>query len=101
MKKFTKNDASFVCVNCGSFVPELRSSSRDHCSTCLYGLHVDVNPGDRANSCEGVLVPVAVVVNQKGYVIKYRCNKCGTTINNKAAMDDNFEEMLKICKKQQ
>ena len=95
MKKFTKNDSSFTCINCGAFVPELKTTSRDHCNNCLHGLHVDVNPGDRANECKGVLVPIGVTTK-----IHYKCAKCGARVNNKSAHDDNFEEMLKICKKQ-
>ena len=101
MKRFTKNDSSFVCANCGFAVPSLGVSSRDHCSQCLNSLHVDINPGDRANSCRGILKPESVVPNRKGYVINYICLKCGASINNKTAEDDNFEEILKICKTRQ
>lgn len=102
MKKFTKNDKGFKCVHCGGVVPPLVSSSRDHCNLCLHGLHVDINPGDRANICCGVLKPVNVTPDaRKGYVIHYTCKSCGTHINNKSAHDDNFEEIIKICKTHQ
>ena len=101
MKKFTKNDSGFICINCGFAVPVLVSSSRDHCTQCLHGLHIDINPGDRANTCRGVLKPVEIKVDgKKGYVIIYKCAKCQNVIHNKAASDDNFEEILRICKTQ-
>ena len=102
MKKFQKNDAGFTCINCGLTVPSLKTSSRDHCTHCLYGLHVDINPGDRANTCKGILKPYSVTTDaRKGYVIQYKCLTCGASVKNKTAADDNFEEVLKICKTQQ
>ena len=101
MKQFTKNDNSFVCINCKAFVPVLKTTSRNHCNSCLYSLHVDINPGDRANECKGVLEPVGLVTSgKKGYIIQYKCKKCGAVTNNRSAVDDNFEELLKLCKKQ-
>lgn len=99
MKKFTKNDAGFVCVHCGHSVPKLEKSSRDHCNKCLYGLHVDIYPGDRANTCRGELQPIGVLTSsKKGYVIEYRCKACGKAINNKAAQDDDFEALLNLSR---
>lgn len=98
-KKFTKNDNSFICQHCGANVPALTSSSRDHCNQCLHSLHVDINPGDRANTCHGLLIPQEISLsNKKGYVITYKCEKCGQTHNNKAAEDDSFETILSIMK---
>jgi hypothetical protein len=48
-KRFVKNDDFFVCVHCGKEVKPLGYTSRDHCPFCLWSVHVDVNPGDRAN----------------------------------------------------
>jgi len=97
MRKFVKNDANFDCAHCGHFVPELKTSSRDHCNKCLHGLHVDINPGDRANTCRGTLKPTGVrPTSKKGYVIEFRCLACRANISNKAAHDDDFETMLKL-----
>lgn len=101
-KRFIKNDSGFTCINCGVSVPPLKTTSRDHCSNCLYSLHVDVNPGDRANSCKGTLEPISIIPDsKKGYIIEFKCKQCKATVRNKAASDDNFKEMLKICKEQQ
>ncbi len=97
MKQFTKNDEGFVCSNCGKAVDRLKYSSRDHCTNCLCSLHV---PGDRQNACGGLLVPIEVSQNsKKGYIITYKCQKCGKTHNNKSADDDNFSTILKVMNK--
>ena len=93
-----KNDNSFVCNHCGREVSKLGYTSRDHCPYCLHSIHVDIVPGDRANTCRGSLVPIAVESNNKGYVIVYKCSKCGEIKRNKSAEDDNFDEMLKVAK---
>lgn len=94
-----KNDSGFVCVNCGRQVEKLGVTSRNHCPYCLHSLHVDIVPGDRANSCKGLLRPIAVETNaKKGYVIVFRCDKCGAITRNKSADDDNFEKLLEVAK---
>ena len=100
MKNFEKNDNGFICAVCGEAVSPLKYSSRDHCVRCLCSLHVDVFPGDRANDCRGVLVPIDVESNsKKGYVIVYKCRKCGKLHNNKSAEDDKFSTLLKVMNK--
>ena len=94
---FKKIDNDFVCVWCGFQVKALGYTSRDHCPKCLTSLHVDINPGDRQNTCKGLLVPIfAKDTNKKGYVITYKCSKCSTEHNNKCAQDDNFNAILKV-----
>ena len=92
-----KNDNGFVCRNCGRQVDPLGYTSRDHCPFCLHSIHVDIVPGDRANECLGTLVPQLVEPsNKKGYIITYKCDKCGEIKRNKSADDDDFEVMLNI-----
>lgn len=99
-KNFEKKDEGFTCSFCKKFVPPLNYTSRDHCPFCLKSLHVDNNPGDRSCTCLGEMMPVSVEYNnKKGYVITYKCKKCGYIHKNKTATDDNFEEILKIVKK--
>ena len=97
MKNFTKNDNGFICQNCGKEVKPLGYTSRDHCPSCLCSIHIDIMPGDRSNTCLGLLIPVGVETsNKKGYVINYKCSKCGELHNNKAAEDDKFSTILTI-----
>ena len=86
-KRFAKNDEGFICANCGKEVVPLGYSSRNHCPFCLWSLHLDINPGDRASECGGLMRPSAVTSHpKKGFVILYKCKKCGETVRNKAAL---------------
>lgn len=97
MKQFTKRDESFICENCGKEVNKLGYTSRDHCPYCLCSKHVDVTPGDRANTCKGILKPIQVLPDsKKGYIIVYKCNKCGEIHRNKAAEDDDIDLLIKL-----
>ena len=85
-KRFVKNDDGFVCAVCKKTVLPLGSSSRDHCPFCLCSLHLDVMPGDRASNCGGVMEPLRADPDpKKGFVITYRCRKCGQIHRCKAA----------------
>ena len=96
-----KNDNSFTCVNCGKLVEKLEYTSRNHCPYCLHSLHVDIIPGDRANNCKGVLEPIGIENNaKKGYVIVFKCKKCGMIRKNKAADDDNMDLIINLSSKQ-
>ena len=97
--RFTKRDEEFICENCGNKVEKLGYTSRDHCNKCLYSKHVDKNPGDRAEECHGILEPIDIEINsKKGYVIIYKCKKCGAIRKNKMANDDNMEVVYSIMK---
>lgn len=98
-RKFTEIDEEFICENCGKRIEKLGYSCRNHCNYCLYSKHVDINPGDRLETCHGLLEPIGIEMsNKKGYVIIYKCKKCGQIRKNKAAKDDDFNMILKISK---
>ena len=91
-KRFTKNDSGFTCKNCGKEVLPLGYTSRNHCPFCLCSLHVDLNPGDRANGCGGILRPIKAEPDAKrGYIIIHRCEKCGAISRNKAAHEAKIQ----------
>ena len=97
MKQFTKNDEGFICENCKAKVEKLGYTSRDHCPKCLCSKHVDIMPGDRLESCHGILRPIKVELSsKKGYVIIYKCDKCGKIVRNKSAADDDTELLIKL-----
>ena len=99
--RFTKIDEEFICHNCGKKVEKLGYTCRNHCPECLHSKHVDINPGDRAEECQGVLKPVSVEIDsKKGYVIKFKCEKCGAIRKNKAAEDDNMDLIIELSSKQ-
>ena len=96
-RKFTEIDEEFVCENCGEKVEKLGYSCRNHCPHCLHSKHVDINPGDRAEECHGDLEPIQVELDsKKGYVIVFKCKKCGKIRRNKAAEDDDMDLIIKL-----
>lgn len=96
-RRFTKNDDGFICAGCGREVPPLGYTSRNHCPYCLTSLHLDVNPGDRASDCGGVMRAVKVEPDaKKGFVILHKCTKCGAIRRNKAAKDDNTDLLIAL-----
>lgn len=99
--KFTKIDEEFICEHCGNKVEKLGYTCRNHCPKCLHSKHVDINPGDRAENCHGSLKPVSVEIDsKKGYVIIFKCEKCGMIRKNKAAEDDNMDLIIELSSKQ-
>ena len=101
MKTFSKLDEEFICENCKRKVNKLNYTSRDHCPFCLYSKHVDVNPGDRQNNCKGLLIPVDIEKFKSTYKIIYKCKKCNCIHKNIIAMDDDFEQIIKISQKKE
>ena len=96
-KNFVKNDNEFICENCGKKVQKLGYSSRNHCPYCLHSKHVDIKPGDRQEKCHGDLEPISLEINgKKGYIIIFKCKKCGAIRKNKAAKDDNMDLIIKL-----
>ena len=96
MKKFLMRDENFKCENCGREVSKLNYTARDHCPYCLYSKHVDINPGDRLNHCQGLLKPIGIEKFKDTYKIIYKCEKCQLLHKNIMAIDDNFEEIINL-----
>ena len=94
MKRFTKRIEDFVCANCGANVSG--NGYTNHCPKCLYSRHVDNNPGDRASDCGGMMRPIAVAPDKDGYIITHKCEKCGKTINQHSAPDDDIDTIISI-----
>ena len=62
---------------------------------------MDIHPGDRQNPCRGLMEPVGLDISaKKGYVIRFRCTKCGGEGRNKAARDDDFGLLLRLSAKE-
>ena len=101
MSRTTENTA-FVCLQCGlEVMPISNGSYRNHCPRCLYSKHVDLEPGDRASSCEGLMEPIGVRYKSgKGLQIVHRCTVCGAVRVNRVARDtvqpDELEVLLRF-----
>jgi hypothetical protein len=68
----------------------------NHCPKCLWSKHVDVNPGDRAAECGGMMKPIVVEGTARKEILIHECIKCGYQKRNKLSKNDNFDEVLKI-----
>lgn len=99
MKRFHMVDEAFTCEHCGKLVSKLQYTARDHCPYCLYSKHVDINPGDRANPCQGLLRPIDIEKYKNTYKIIYKCDKCNELHKNIMANDDDLEEIIKLSSK--
>jgi hypothetical protein len=70
----------------------------------LTSVHVDVNPGDRANSCGGRMQAIGYELNpKKGLVLIFRCRRCQQVTRNMAAQEDancpdDYDLILKLQK---
>ncbi len=93
-RHFQRKIEDFICEHCGKKVKG--DGFTNHCPNCLYSKHVDINPGDRANACGGLMKPVAVEIKSGDYILTHKCEICGFEKKNKTAKDDNFEEILKL-----
>ncbi len=98
-KRFTKKVENFICDNCGQKVNG--NGYTDHCYNCLYSKHVDIMPGDRKNTCRGIMIPEYTIYENMSYTIHYKCETCGFRKKIIAAADDNekmLEELVKTNK---
>ena len=91
-------DETFICENCNTQVTPLGYTARDHCPICLYSKHVDINPGDRMNTCEGLLEPIKIEKFKNTYKIIYKCLKCKEIHKNIIANDDNMDLIIELSK---
>jgi len=99
--RFTMIDEEFTCEVCGKLVSPLGYTARDHCPNCLSSKHLDINPGDRAADCGGILIPFDIEKGKKDTMkIVYKCDRCGMIKKNKASDDDNFDLILSIMSRE-
>lgn len=89
---FKKNIENFSCLKCGYQVDG--NGFTNHCPKCLWSRHVDNFPGDRANSCGGLMEPIGLETVAGQYDIIHRCQSCGAVKNNKASKDDDIGTYL-------
>ncbi len=93
-KQFQKRKEDFICTVCG--VEVFGSGYTNHCPECLWGKHVDINPGDRSADCDGMMKPIGVEIKGGKYTILHKCEKCGFERKNKVNEGDSFDTLAKI-----
>jgi hypothetical protein len=96
MPNFTRTTEDFTCMHCGHSV--VGDGYTNHCPKCLHSRHVDVNPGDRAATCGGLMVPVGIENKGDRYVILHRCTACGFERRNKMQDDDDMDRVIAISR---
>ena len=89
---FQKMDEDFVCDHCGASVKG--SGYTNHCPVCLWSKHVDKYPGDRAETCWGMMKPIKVEMEKGEFIIYHQCVVCECIKRNKSAKDDNLSAVL-------
>jgi rubrerythrin len=94
--KFQKRVEDFICEHCHRAVEG--NGFTNHCPHCLWSKHVDVNPGDRAATCGGLMKPTDVIHETGEYHLVHTCVKCGYTKKNKLSPADDFDMALTISK---
>jgi predicted Zn-ribbon and HTH transcriptional regulator len=92
--RFTRTIEDFTCEHCGFFVKG--NGYTNHCPKCLYSRHVDIHPGDRQDSCRGMMAPVGLEIKNAEHIIIQRCEKCGYERKNRAVPEDDYNEILKL-----
>jgi DNA-directed RNA polymerase subunit RPC12/RpoP len=94
-RKFQRHIENFICAHCGTEV--IGNGYTNHCPQCLYSKHVDINPGDRANGCGGMLQPVGLEQKGDSWNILHQCQKCGAKMRCKTVPED-MAAVLKLAK---
>ncbi|TSC71300.1 MAG: hypothetical protein G01um101470_683 [Parcubacteria group bacterium Gr01-1014_70] len=90
--EFVRTKEDFVCENCGYAV--VGNGYTNHCPVCLWSKHVDVNPGDRAEPCAGLMKPVSFAKRREKFSITHQCILCGAERRNIVSEGDNIESLL-------
>jgi hypothetical protein len=97
-KRFTRVVEDFTCDKCLASVKG--TGYTNHCPSCLWSKHVDINPGDRSAVCEGLMEPVLVETEKQDTILTHKCIMCGHTKRNRTSKDDSIEALLAVVKKQ-
>lgn len=95
-RKFSRCIEDFECENCGT--PIKGNGYTNHCPKCFFSKHVDINPGDRAANCGGMMEPIGIESIGNGFIIIFRCQKCGQKKKNKSSTKDDMEKIIEISK---
>lgn len=95
---FTRKIEDFVCEHCGTEVQG--SGYTNHCPNCLWSKHVDVEPGDRKETCCGMMEPTKIEGGTPEYAIVHTCTVCGTERRNKVSNNDTIDAITRIAKGQ-
>ena len=94
-QNFIKVKEDFICEHCGAEV--VGSGYTNHCPKCLWSKHVDINPGDRAEKCGGMMEPIEIEFKSGGFDIVHQCQRCGAVKKNKADENDDADALITLA----
>lgn len=94
---FKKVKEDFICEKCGAEVKG--NGFTNHCPKCLWGKHVDINPGDRAESCKGLMEPIKAEAEKGKYILTHRCTVCFKEKRNRVSDKDDFNKVIEVVQK--
>lgn len=95
-------NTGFTCENCNEEIhPVTNGRYRNHCPFCLYSVHLDIIPGDRASSCRALMKPIQLTYkSKKGWQIIHVCLKCSAKKACRIAEDtiqpDSYERLALV-----
>lgn len=95
--KFQKKIEDFVCTHCATEVTG--TGYTNHCPRCLWSKHVDIKPGDRAETCGGMMEPTAVEGTTPNYRLVHRCGSCGLVKRNDVTAADSTAAIIALAEK--
>ncbi|MBI2426547.1 MAG: RNHCP domain-containing protein [Candidatus Kerfeldbacteria bacterium] len=93
---FIRRKENFQCIQCGAIVKG--TGYTNHCPECLYSRHVDIHPGDRQETCGGLMRPIALELKHGEYTLIHLCETCGAKRKNKVASNDNQEVLRRVAR---
>lgn len=95
-KTFQRKIEDFTCEHCAAEVSG--NGYTNHCPECLWSKHVDVYPGDREATCEGMMKPIEVIHQGKDVLVLHKCEGCEYVKKNKLSRSDNMETVIGIVR---
>jgi hypothetical protein len=95
-KQFIRTIEDFTCEHCGREV--IGNGYTNHCPQCLWSKHVDKNPGDRLETCGGMMEPVAIEKEKNQYMITQKCRRCGFTRRDHLRDEDSFDAFVELSR---
>ena len=94
---FTRNKEDFTCEHCGNAV--VGDGYTNHCPMCLWSKHVDIEPGDRADTCGGMMKPVLLEGTTPHYTMTHECLSCGFRRRNKVQDQDDPDAVVALSRR--
>jgi DNA-directed RNA polymerase subunit RPC12/RpoP len=93
---FQRRKEDFVCAHCGTAVEG--NGYTNHCPKCLWSKHVDVMPGDRADTCGGLMRPIRIEGATPEYIIIHKCERCGAERRVRTVGEDSPDALIALAR---